>query len=324
MFYTAVAANFGDARMCEKISSRAIDQAGPTMEDDHIRVSFQRSECYFFTVFTTDDGHLCDSVKGLTTIPSNESEFSERGCREALMKGGYFSIQPIVDSYEIASLMKEMGYSDKDFYETDDAANPSNNPVCGFYLTVRDTDSFKGKIRALPSYDEPYSADRARPLNDDELLIQMVASDDALPEYCSKLSPNSYAEGQSKLVPGLRSGCFFYLAKNMRQSALCAKIGEYASSSYVSRQRCEEQLQDSLRRGERAPPRTRERFGPTVFPTAARLARAMRKLGYSEPFVTRPGGADWNGFYGYLRFHASAEQKQEFLHRAETLPSFSN
>ncbi len=58
MFFTAVAADFHDVKMCEKISGRALDERGPDMGSSDWRVNSQRSSCYFYLAITTKGRQL--------------------------------------------------------------------------------------------------------------------------------------------------------------------------------------------------------------------------------------------------------------------------
>ncbi|HEX9198173.1 MAG TPA: hypothetical protein VF865_01335 [Acidobacteriaceae bacterium] len=310
-FYTAVAARSGDSKLCGKISSRAVDEYMPDMR---LEFSTERSKCYFYAALESRNAKLCDSVKRIVTIPSNQSEVSPLKCREIIQKHQQLGYAPQLDWYATGRYMIEMGYRDEDRYEAEYAQSYAENSVYRFYEAQRSTESFESGVRNLPSYAEPYSTEKLRPANDDEILTQMFAIETALPEYCSKLSPNSYG---GRFRSALRNDCFFAIAQHTGRSALCANVGPNASGETYSRQTCETQLKPEYRD-------TRWSPNPADFPTVAQFVRVLRKLGYPNPFISQGHGNDWNDFYGYLQSGAPMEKRQEFLRRAEALPSFAD
>jgi hypothetical protein len=110
VFYTAVAANFGDSKMCEKISKRALDEDAPTLSSTEWKAILQKSECYFYVAMSTKSTKLCDSVSQIVTLPSNRSDMSEAHCRELLRKNQHYIDEPSPDYSWLADFMKEMGY----------------------------------------------------------------------------------------------------------------------------------------------------------------------------------------------------------------------
>jgi hypothetical protein len=116
-FYTAVAVNFGDSTMCEKISNHALEENGPDMGTTKWRVYLQKSKCYFFAAVVTKNAGLCDSVKEIVTIPSNKSEISQANCLAMLhLPNWQIHDNPLPEHSEY--FFKEMGYGDRgdDFY----------------------------------------------------------------------------------------------------------------------------------------------------------------------------------------------------------------
>jgi hypothetical protein len=65
-------------------------------------------------------------------------------------------------------------------------------------------------------------------------------------------------------------------------------------------------------------------YPPLYFQTMAPFLRILQRLGYAEPFLSNGKAVDWSHFYSYLWFEAPPEQVQEFLNRAEALPSFTD
>jgi hypothetical protein len=331
LFYTAVAANFGESKICEKISKRALDELGPDLGSTDWRVIVQRSACYFYAALKTKNAKLCDSVEKIVTVPSNKAGISRSECREILQKNQHYDYEPSPDFHSVGAFMKEMGYREGDFYAAEYVENSTNNLIYRFYETIRNTDPFKMKVRSLASYDEPYSNDRLRPANEDEILTQMFAVENSLPDFCMKVSPNSYVEGPAGLpwswqVPpkvALRNACFDAVTQNVHRSALCAKIVPFEPNtiglSSATQDGCEMQLKIQEK-----DKRWRGFYPPLYFQTMIPFLRALQKLGYAKTLLSNDKSVDWSHFYIYLRFEAPPEQKQEFLRRAEALPSFTD
>jgi hypothetical protein len=114
VFYTAVAADFGDSKICKKISRRALDEEGPGMSGTGWQVSLQRSECYFYAALKTHDAKLCDSVEKIVTIPSNKSRFSRSECLVFLNSSNSVGDEPAMEYSSLGGIMKEMGYREEE------------------------------------------------------------------------------------------------------------------------------------------------------------------------------------------------------------------
>lgn len=326
LFYTAVAATFGDSKLCEKISKRALVENGPNLTATEWEVSYQRSECYFYAAFKTKDESLCDSVNKVITLPSNASDISGSACREVIHNRRARSHEPTLPYSSIGSLLKEMGYTDEDRYAAEYAESPINSSLGHFYETIWNTEAFKVKVRNLASYDEPYSVEKLRPANGDEILTAQLAAGDSIPEFCGKISPNSYEEGPTGLrwqVPlrlALRNSCWFDVAQSTRKSSVCKNIMPLDTSlrgmRSASQKDCESQLKIQARDKSLA-----FQYGLT-FSTMKPFADELRKLGYAEPFMIDEKTMDWSRFYLYVLFSGPQETKMEFLKKAEGLPTY--
>jgi hypothetical protein len=158
-FYTAVAANFGDSRMCEKISKRALDEDAPTLSSTEWKAILQKSECYFYVAMSTKSTKLCDSVSQIVTLPSNRSDMSEAHCRELLRKNQHYIDEPSPDYSWLADFMKEMGYREEDVYAAMPALIGDKEdiwPAFYIYLQFRaqpnQKQEFIKRAEALPSF----------------------------------------------------------------------------------------------------------------------------------------------------------------------------
>ena len=172
---------------------------------------------------------------------------------------------------------------------------------------------FKEKFKQLPSYDEPYSGEKLRSANDNEILTEIVAVETSSPEYCLKISPNSKGD-----YTALRNACFFSIAQNANSIALCARIGPDPSGGSFSRRSCELQLRPQIRRKI-----SMFSYGPVTFPTMARFVHALQDMGYRKPLLADTKGANWDEFYLHLMLEADSGKKQEFIRRVEALPTYT-
>jgi hypothetical protein len=163
------------------------------------RVNGQRSAYYFYLAIAAKDGDFCKLVKGILTVPSNQSGISKSECLEIIRKNEQFGYQPAGDFYALPEFMKELGYREEDLYEGQYLASSVSNPVYTFYASIKNSGNFQTKVHDLPSYAEPYSPGNLRPANEDEMITQMVAVEDKIPALCKKLSPNSHAETAASL-----------------------------------------------------------------------------------------------------------------------------
>jgi hypothetical protein len=158
-FYTAVAANFGDSKMCEKVSRRALEEVGPGLSKTEWSVILQKSKCYFFVAVDTRDAKLCDSVTTIITLPDNESDISAARCRELIQKKLYELGDPSPEYYLVGDFMKEMGYRKEDVYAAIPALIGSKEEFwLGFYTYLQvqakpnQKQEFIKRAEALPAF----------------------------------------------------------------------------------------------------------------------------------------------------------------------------
>ena len=323
LFYTAIAADFGEPGLCEKIASRAVDERNPGMRGWD--VSFQRSTCYFYAAVKAHNEAWCEPIRSVITIPSNKSLVSKSECQRVIRDKGDYGYSPDPFSY-LDGMMKEMGYTDEERYDGQYWLNPVNNAVYRFYASVRETAAFRARVRDLPTYDEAFAPDRLRRATDEEVLTQLLAIDDSSAELCQKVSPNSFAQPWFGMDPSssaktaLRNACLTSVAAKTGHAALCAKIISIKASGIysMSAEDCRISVAIQARQGGRWE-------SSVTFSTMAPFVRVLRKLGYSKPFLdSPPNEMDWNGYYiHYLSRRADAEVKRRFVERVAALPSFS-
>lgn len=324
VFYTAIAADFGEPGLCEKIAGRAVDESNPGMRG--WVVSYQRSTCYFYAALKARKEAWCEPIRSVIAIPWNKSNISKSVCRQVVRDQGQgYGYSPDPFSY-LDGMMKEMGYSDEDRYEGQYSLNPVNNEVYRFYASVRETAAFRARVHDLPTYAEAFAADRLRPATDQEVLTQLLAIDDSSAELCQKISPNSFAEdwygsdrpSSSKIA--LRNACLASVAAKTGQAAWCAKIIPLKSTGIysLSTEDCRTSVAVQARQG--------GRWESSVkFSSMASFVDVLQQLGYSKPFLdSPPNRMGWSDYYIYYLSHrADAEVKRRFVERVAALPSFS-
>jgi hypothetical protein len=159
-------------------------------------------------------------------------------------------------------------------------------------------------------------------------MTAMLVVEDAIPATCENNSPNSYAESHPNLYSDIvskgavRNSCFSAIAFDTRVPALCAKIipveGNLPELNYVDRENCEDGIRVAIQNNEKL-----LSHNPQYFSRMDDFVRALRKLGYDKPFLIDQNAPDWTAFYRHLMYYARPGEKQEFLSRAEALPSFT-
>jgi hypothetical protein len=327
LFYTAVAFDFHDPGMCRKIADAAIDENGPDLGSRYWRVTYQKSACFFYLAQATHNAAYCRSVREITVLPSNHSSITRAACFSGARSRRSPSFLPPPPYFSLGRILQQMGYRTEDIYAAQYDRNKWLNPVFRFYQSIRATPAFKSKIEALPSYAEPPSPASVRPANPDEMLFQMVAIDGKLPALCAKISPNAFyilSGAATGRRDSLRDNCYFSVAADTNSLPLCNRLTPEAASpltrSWIHRQGCilEVKLQLSPNFHEHVT------YGPVDFSTMAAFVAALRKLGYENPFLTKPHSFGWSDFYRYLVYEAPPAIKQKFLARAESLPSFTH
>jgi hypothetical protein len=330
VFYTAVAYNFDDPRMCSKISDLAVDESAPDMGVGNWRVTYEKSKCYFYLGIKMKSPELCKQIRTIVTIPHNDSEVSREACLKLVQDSNVNGYSPSPDFFTLGGFMEEMKYTEEDRWAAQYSESEFHTPVWLFYEQIKNDPSFISRVETLPSYAEPFSERMLRPANPDEMLLQMVAVDNSIVSLCERVSPNAYyyvapipkVRIGSTMPNSLKNICFGTIASNANKTEFCAGMSptnhSILSNPYLTKERCEKNIRDSVRAG------IRSHLRPDTFLRMKDFVTSLRKLGYSQEFVAVTAAPDWSTFYLHLIFHSDSEEKMEFLRRAESLPSFSN
>ena len=132
-FYSAVASEFKVADLCEKISTRAIDEVPPNMGSTSWRVSSRRSQCYFDAALQTKNEALCDKVTRIVTIPGNASQISSAECHTMIGRNVSLDAQ-LAGGFYTERILRELGYSEEDVYELQFRQTPEESPSIDFSI----------------------------------------------------------------------------------------------------------------------------------------------------------------------------------------------
>jgi hypothetical protein len=119
------------------------------------------------------------------------------------------------------------------------------------------------------------------------------------------------------MLNSLQNICFSTIASNANKTEFCAGMlpnsHSVISNPYLTKERCEKDIRDSIRAG------IRSHLRPDTFLSMKDFVASLRKLGYSQQFVAATAAPDWSMFYLHLVFHSDSHEKMKFLRRAESM-----
>lgn len=289
-------------------------------------VSYARSTCYFYAALTAGNPKYCDSVKGITVIPSNESIISKSSCLDSVIGPGQPGYKPFPGDYAFLSkVMQKMGYEPDGVINIEYAVSPSESPIHAYYDAIRSTPEFRKKVEMLPDYARSTPAGGVQPANGDEILMHMVAIDDHIPSLCRKISPNAYGRSPAGEDPPtrflLRDECFFENAKYTGSEALCRAIlphiGPSVLSGGITREECERAVGNQRLRYANL-----RRESPPLFATGLDFAKTLEKVGYRAPILSELPPGQWLRVFTEFKI-AAPKTREEFLARVQSLPTFT-
>jgi len=324
-FYTTVASDFGEPKLCRKIYPGAVDEHRPDFGTTEWRVAYKQSECYFYVALATKNPTYCDSIEPITIPQGNHSEINKALCTETIRSRSNFQYQPSA-FHILDQMMTEMGYVADDALNLLYMQSSTNNPVSRFYRTINQSPQLRSKIEALPDYSEPPSEEKVRAAKEDELITELVALDYHLPALCRKLSPNAYFEIVFRQGPvgrfSLRNECFHSSAQYAHSPELCGEMTPKAALSIarngIGMEDCQKEAATMRLHGNLGD------HGSPLFFNARSFVNTLRKLGYENPVKSEGPFPNWADVYLYLVFYAGPNEKREFLRRVEALPDFTN
>ena len=310
-----MANQFKDPALCQRISPYAAGPGSNWATPPGYQISYLQSYCYYNLAGAIPDLSLCDHVRPLSTGSYDGSRFNPEDCR---LHSQSAPAGAVVDPHTVVKWMRKPGYGEQDVYESQYRSN-RKNPITNAYDRLRQETLFAERIKAAPSFDEPFAAARMRPANDLEYVYQMFAVDNHQAVFCAKVSPNAQAEWRDKRRFFLRLACYRSTAFNNRDISLCEKLPPGnalppGATDYHSRESCRDDVEVVMR-----PDGGRYTSGPELPPTFSSLQNGLRELGYELTFP-EPSSHEYEDFLLYLDTRlAEPGARAEFLRRVAAL-----
>jgi hypothetical protein len=308
-FIYAVATQFREPGLCQKISRHAEGSGGGTLGGlPGYNVSYLQSNCYWNLAAVLHDPSLCDKVRPISKGFLDGSKYNPAECRANRASG-----IGVVDQHTIVAMMRKLGYVDQEIRDFRHGGEVGN-AVYDAYSQLRKDGLFAERIKAAPTFDEPLRPDGIRPANELEYVYQMFAVDTNDSTFCGKISPNAQAERLNHTTFMLRVGCNRSIALNSRNIAACEKLPARGNlppgvSDAESRESCIFFL------GRIRPDiDTHVRYGPAFPPTFLSFQKALQELGYDLTFPVTAGDYEF-----YLQRLADTRQPLMAAPRAEFL-----
>ncbi len=318
-FIYSVALRFEQPGLCQKIARYALGGEGGS-DPPGYQIRYLQSQCYLYLADALHDASLCDKVRPLRKGLVDGSKFNSQYCRANLHPGPTGSLPGAgVDPRDIVPMMRKLGYLDQQIHDYR-YGGESGNAVYDAYRNLRTDELFADRIKAAPTFDEPFSADKTRPANELEYVYQMFAVDTNDSVFCDKISPNAQAEWLNHSAFMLRVGCNRSIALNTRDIAACGKLPALGHlppgvSNDESRDNCTQYLERI-----RSVANIHSRSGPALPPAFASFQKALQELGYDLTFpeLTRE---DYEQFLIYLTRNGqpNGAARAEFLRRVEAM-----
>ena len=313
LFLFGVAMDFRDPALCQKIPPDRSGGGHNWSTPPGYQISYLQSECYYNLAGKTHDLSLCDHVRPLSTASFDGSKYNPEDCRL------HSQIAPTiggVDPQMVVEWMRKLGYSDADVHEAQYRMN-GKNPVTDAYNQLRRETLFADRIKAAPSFDEPFAVAKARSANGLEYIYGMFASDSDQTIPCEKISPNAQGEWRDRKPFSLRLACFRNAAFNNRNLSYCDKLPVRSdlpdgTTDYDSRETCRQNVEALMQ------PDVRYTYGDLP-PTFSLFADGLQKLGYQLSFPALTS-RDYSDFVLYLSGRgADPVVRAEFLRRVEAM-----
>ncbi len=310
-FIYGVATEFGEPRLCEKISRYASGGGG---SEPGYQVSYLQSKCYYRLAGSLHDVSLCDKVRTVSKGFLDGSKLGPESCRLDKDYSG-----DIVDPHVVVSMMRKLGYLDQEVHDFQ-YRNSEGNPVYDAYSRLRKDALFAERIKDAPTFNEPVSVAQTRPANDLEYVYQMFAVDTDNAAPCDKISPNAEAAWPKQKPFSLKLECNRAVALDKPDPSGCEKLppGSGLSSGAAadySREACLHAIEVM-----RPDLGGHYRHGPIYPPTFSSFQNGLHELGYDLTFP-EPTWADYGKFLIYLSDtrQPNAAARAEFLRRVAAM-----
>ena len=171
-FFYVVAWKSKMPEVCGKICPLALGREDQSSGNGF---TFLRSDCYRNLAALAHDPSLCNHVNGANLELLAGSPRAKSACRSQHYTTG--TAEP-ASGTDFFATVKELGYSDDAVSQFHYLEDPVHSMVNDSYRTIRKDPTFRARIQAAPSYDEPIADARIRPANGLEYLYQMLAIDE--------------------------------------------------------------------------------------------------------------------------------------------------
>jgi hypothetical protein len=317
-FFYVVAWNFQYPEVCQKIDSQAIgrdDQSSPG------EPTYMQSDCYRNVAAMAHDPSLCEHARVASLESLIGSPFAKAKCRKQRFTTG--TALP-ADGTSFIEIMRNIGYGDAVLSQYLYALSRANSIVHASYRALLDDPAFLARVQAAPSYDEPPSLANIRPANSAEYLYQMVAIDANTLALCRKVSPNAAFQWPHGRDESLRLRCYWDIAINTRDMALCRRLPLLASSPIgdlgTDRESCARMIEVILGPGSNTKIYPE---GPVDFPDETLFSESLQQIGYTPPagvaLAATPTPEDYEDFFFAMSRSNGSPEWADFLTRVQAM-----
>ena len=296
-FFDRAAQDLAAPSLCDKISSKAYDTNSNAPKG--YQIEYTASRCIMSIAVKSKDASLCADIQTISGHNLDGSKISEKQCN-ADIKSGNLQAEafPAPAEQDYKNAMDALGYTPDKILDIEYTTNAAADPAVIFYNSARKTSTFIQNINKLPDYTEPYNESKARQANSDEIITQMVAIDNALPELCNKISPNAYVLSTGSTLSAsnpstdqAQTPVAVTTDKNPLQNACFASTAPHSAVvNYY------------------------------IFPERAAFIAELKKLGYAQDF-------DKNAVINYTQFYtnfiilSTPDALSDFEKKIQALPS---
>jgi hypothetical protein len=221
-------------------------------------------------------------------------------------------------------MMHAAGYEDAQVSDWLYHSSGLNSALHQTYENLRKDPAFVQQVMSGPSYNETFSMRNLRPAKSAEYLYEMMAVDGNDPSLCEKVSPNATHQWNNGTTFPLRSLCYWDIAFNRRDAALCEKLPHRGSSplvsDYGSEEGCVDNIAVLLRPGANMAWAT---SGPTVFPERTQFQDALEQIGYPQSAqaaqTPKPTGSDYQDFFFAVSRSNGNPARSDFVARVSAM-----
>lgn len=145
--YSAMALDFGDHTLCEKISPEA--ETRLLFNSPGTQIYRERSRCFLHAAGSTLNPWLCRFVEEAAAPRHDGSYFSRKNCEAIVAAGNAFTFSV---SFDHAAILAAMGYAAEEIARAHPGL-PDDEAALNFYLHAVGRDGvFQQRLKRLPDY----------------------------------------------------------------------------------------------------------------------------------------------------------------------------